>query len=160
MSKSIRILVMGLPGAGKTTLSTQIVEKIKNAGKTIAWLNADEIRKKFDDWDFSIEGRIRQSVRMRQLADDSDTDYVICDFVAPLIIFFVEPLITAGVSGYMTAASVYVRPRYSRLSPRIYRALEHFVSVTVYHYDRSFVTAFLAASESLYRSIYNCSLFF
>lgn len=84
MSKSIRILVMGLPGAGKTTLSTQIVEKIKSAGKTIAWLNADEIRKKFDDWDFSIEGRIRQSVRMRQLADESDTDYVICDFVAPL----------------------------------------------------------------------------
>ena len=82
MSK--RILVMGLPGAGKTTLAEKIVDLIQTDGKTITWLNADDVRKKFNDWDFSPEGRIRQSIRMRELADASGTDYAICDFVAPL----------------------------------------------------------------------------
>jgi adenylylsulfate kinase len=74
-----RILIMGLPGAGKTTLAKQLAEKL-NA----QWFNADEIRAKYNDWDFSTEGRIRQSQRMRQLADASNNDYVIADFVAPL----------------------------------------------------------------------------
>jgi adenylylsulfate kinase len=74
-----RILIMGLPGAGKTTLAKQLAEQL-NA----QWFNADEIRAKYNDWDFSAEGRIRQSQRMRQLADASDNAYVIADFVAPL----------------------------------------------------------------------------
>ena len=76
-----RILIMGLPGAGKTTLAKQLVEKL-NA----AWFNADEIRAKYNDWDFSEEGRIRQSQRMRTLADTSTSEYVIADFVAPLAV--------------------------------------------------------------------------
>jgi adenylylsulfate kinase len=52
---------------------------------TVNWINADEVRKKFNDWDFSKEGRIRQSLRMAQLAFESLNDYVICDFVAPLV---------------------------------------------------------------------------
>jgi len=51
----------------------------------VAWLNADEIRKQYNDWDFSHEGRIRQSQRMRDLADKSNSDYAIVDFVAPLV---------------------------------------------------------------------------
>ena len=44
------------------------------------------MRKKYNDWDFSTEGRIRQSHRMRELADAmTEYDYVICDFVAPLV---------------------------------------------------------------------------
>ena len=74
-----RILIMGLPGAGKTTLAKQLAEPL-NA----QWFNADEIRAKYNDWDFSREGRIRQSQRMRQLADASNNTYVIADFVAPL----------------------------------------------------------------------------
>jgi adenylate kinase family enzyme len=80
-----KILIMGLPGAGKTTLAEQLVNRLQDAKKTVTWLNADDIRKKYDDWDFSTEGRIRQSLRMKILADDADTDYVIADFVAPLI---------------------------------------------------------------------------
>jgi adenylylsulfate kinase len=38
----------------------------------------------FNDWDFSEEGRIRQSQRMRDLADSVRADYVIADFIAPL----------------------------------------------------------------------------
>ena len=74
-----RILIMGLPGAGKTTLAKQLTDQL-NA----AWFNADEIRAKYNDWDFSTEGRIRQSQRMRDLADASTNPYVIADFVAPL----------------------------------------------------------------------------
>ena len=80
-----RILVMGLPGAGKTYLAQHILEHFQNEHKTVMWLNADDVRKKYNDWDFSHEGRIRQSLRMRELADSYDVDYVICDFVAPLV---------------------------------------------------------------------------
>lgn len=80
-----RILIMGLPGAGKTTLAQHLQEFLINNHKTVAWFNADEIRKKYDDWDFSTAGRIRQSIRMKILADEANTDYVIADFVAPLV---------------------------------------------------------------------------
>lgn len=81
-----RILVMGLPGSGKTYLSQHIVDVLQNHGKKVGWLNADDIRKKYNDWDFSKEGRIRQSLRMRELADAMEgVDFVICDFVAPLV---------------------------------------------------------------------------
>jgi hypothetical protein len=80
-----RILIMGLPGAGKTTLAQWILEHLQNEKKKVMWLNADDVRKKYNDWDFSHEGRIRQSLRMRELADSHDTDFVICDFVAPLV---------------------------------------------------------------------------
>ena len=80
-----KILIMGLPGAGKTTLAESIRNKLWEEGRTVTWLNADEIRKKYDDWDFSTEGRVRQSIRMKILADESTTDYVISDFVAPLV---------------------------------------------------------------------------
>jgi broad-specificity NMP kinase len=80
-----KILVMGLPGAGKTTLAKVLVDQLQANGKTVTWLNADAIRKQYDDWDFSETGRIRQSKRMSDLADTSGTDYALCDFVAPLV---------------------------------------------------------------------------
>jgi adenylylsulfate kinase len=80
-----RILIMGLPGAGKTYLAQHVLEHLQNERKSVMWLNADDVRKKYNDWDFSHEGRIRQSLRMRELADSYDVDYVICDFVAPLV---------------------------------------------------------------------------
>ena len=80
-----RILVMGLPGAGKTTLAQVLVDLLQANGKTVTWLNADAIRKQYDDWDFSETGRIRQSKRMSDLADAAGTDYALCDFVAPLV---------------------------------------------------------------------------
>ena len=93
-----RILVMGLPGSGKTYLAQHILEYLQDAyivnenelapfnKVKVGWLNADDVRKKYNDWDFSHEGRIRQSMRMRELADSmTDMDYVICDFIAPLV---------------------------------------------------------------------------
>lgn len=76
---------MGLPGSGKTFLSKELKKQLETLGKKVQWFNADIIREKFDDWDFSEEGRIRQSIRMKVLADESDADFVIADFVAPLV---------------------------------------------------------------------------
>jgi adenylylsulfate kinase len=72
---------MGLPGAGKTTLALNLLNYFS---PDVLWLNADEIRRKFNDWDFSETGRIRQSRRMREIADVSNRDYIIADFVCPL----------------------------------------------------------------------------
>ena len=71
---------MGLPGSGKTYLSERLVPLL-NA----AWYNADVVRKMANDWDFSDDGRIRQSKRMRTFADfEKDSGrFVLCDFVCP-----------------------------------------------------------------------------
>jgi len=74
------ILIMGLPGAGKTTLANELAKLI-----TCKRLNADEIRKAANDWDFSEEGRIRQSKRMAENAIKLKNagNYVIADFICP-----------------------------------------------------------------------------
>ena len=71
---------MGLPGAGKTTLADMLAPMI-NAKR----LNADEVRKAADDWDFSEEGRKRQAQRMADFAIKlkNDGNNVIADFIAP-----------------------------------------------------------------------------
>ena len=73
----MKILIMGLPGSGKTTLAKNLWKGIPDS----IWYNADEVRKKYDDWDFSITGRERQAIRMSSLCDPNKI--VICDFVAP-----------------------------------------------------------------------------
>lgn len=78
----IKILVMGLSGSGKTYLSEKLQKQLASHG-TCVWLNADKVRAEADDWDFTYEGRIRQSHRMVQLANTSDADFVILDFIAP-----------------------------------------------------------------------------
>jgi len=101
-----KILIMGLPGSGKTYLATALKRYLETNSsiKTmpmyrsvnmehtpvsyhsqVDWFNADEIRKRFNDWDFSRECRIRQSLRMADFALQCTGDYVICDFVAPLV---------------------------------------------------------------------------
>ena len=76
----MKILIMGLPGSGKTYLAERM-QPILNA----AWYNADKVREMANDWDFSPQGRIRQSLRMKNLADyeKSHGRIVICDFVCP-----------------------------------------------------------------------------
>ena len=71
---------MGLPGSGKTTLANELGPML-NAKR----LNADEIRKKANDWDFSEEGRKRQSKRMAEFAKKlkEDGSYVVADFICP-----------------------------------------------------------------------------
>ena len=74
------ILIMGLPGAGKTTLAEELAPKL-NAKR----LNADEVRKAANDWDFSEEGRKRQAKRMADFALKlkKEGNYVVADFICP-----------------------------------------------------------------------------
>jgi hypothetical protein len=99
MEMTQRILIMGLPGSGKTFLATALkkyiethsdffhanTETLGHSRAQVTWFNADDVRKKYNDWDFSPEGRVRQSHRMRELADATGDDFAICDFVAPLV---------------------------------------------------------------------------
>ena len=74
------ILIMGLPGAGKTTLAEELAPKL-NAKR----LNADEVRKEANDWDFSEDGRKRQAKRMADFALKlkNQGNYVVADFICP-----------------------------------------------------------------------------
>ena len=80
----LKVLIMGLPGSGKTTLANDLHYLLNNDYKSY-WLNADAVRKKFNDWDFSESGRDRQAKRMKDLAElhGQYNDVVICDFVCP-----------------------------------------------------------------------------
>ncbi len=71
---------MGLPGSGKTTLASNLVPLLE-----AKWLNADEVRKEADDWDFSEEGRTRQAKRMwnKALELKNQGSNVVADFVCP-----------------------------------------------------------------------------
>ena len=71
---------MGLPGAGKTTLANELAKLIESKR-----LNADEIRRSANDWDFSEEGRTRQSKRMSEAALKlkNEGNNVIADFICP-----------------------------------------------------------------------------
>ena len=76
----MKILIMGLPGAGKTFLANQLAPKLD-----AVWLNADKVREDANDWDFTLEGRQRQANRMKSLAQEAVNDgkHVIADFVCP-----------------------------------------------------------------------------
>ena len=71
---------MGLPGAGKTTLANELAPML-NAKR----LNADEVRKAANDWDFSEDGRKRQANRMAEYALKlkNEGNYVVADFICP-----------------------------------------------------------------------------
>ena len=75
------ILIIGLPGAGKTALATQLAAKTNSIH-----LNADAIRADLSsDLGFSIEDRIEQARRVGAIArllSDQDRDVVV-DFICP-----------------------------------------------------------------------------
>jgi adenylylsulfate kinase len=76
----MKILIFGLPGSGKSTLAEPFAKLVGGI-----WLNADAVRKEYDDWDFTPEGRMRQAMRMKFLADGvvKAGKIAIADFVCP-----------------------------------------------------------------------------
>jgi len=79
-SRIMKILIFGLPGSGKSTLAEPFAKLIDGV-----WINADQVRERYDDWDFSPEGRMRQALRMRYLSDGAVMagKIAIADFVCP-----------------------------------------------------------------------------
>ena len=76
----MKILIMGLPGSGKTWLAERLQTHLE-----CAWFNADKVREMANDWEFSEDARIRQARRMANIADYEKGcgRTVICDFVCP-----------------------------------------------------------------------------
>ena len=76
----MKILIFGLPGSGKSTLAEPFAKLVGGV-----WLNADAVRKEYDDWDFTPEGRMRQAMRMKFLADGvvKAGKIAVADFVCP-----------------------------------------------------------------------------
>ena len=74
------ILVMGLPSSGKSTISLKIA-KLLDAH----WLNNDIIRKEYSDWDFSLNGRLKQAERMLSISQEKIKlgKVIVADFVCP-----------------------------------------------------------------------------
>lgn len=79
----MKVLIFGLPGSGKTYLANELMNLL---GDKAEWINADDVRKEVNDWDFSKAGRERQLQRMRiltQAASDKGK-IAIADFICPL----------------------------------------------------------------------------
>ena len=76
----MKILIFGLPGSGKSTLAEPFAELLGGV-----WINADKVRERYNDWDFTPEGRIRQAQRMKHLADGvvMAGKIAVADFVCP-----------------------------------------------------------------------------
>lgn len=77
----MKILVMGLPSSGKTTLASALAREL-----SCVHFNADEVRKEINkDLGFSVADRIEQARRMGVLCDIASRygAHVIADFVCP-----------------------------------------------------------------------------
>jgi adenylylsulfate kinase len=73
----MKILIFGLPGSGKSTFAKKLIKD-----KKIPCFNADKIRKLFEDWDFSEEGRKRQAIRMKTMCELTN-NHAVVDFICP-----------------------------------------------------------------------------
>ena len=73
----MKILIMGLPGTGKTWWGERLGKHFN-----IPYWDADDIRRIYNDWNFSSLGREKQALRMRKLAEVDPIS--ISGFVCPL----------------------------------------------------------------------------
>lgn len=78
---SRKILIMGLPGAGKTSLANALVPRLK-----AVHFNADEVRRNINkDLGFTEPDRVEQAWRMGWLCDQvvKAGGFAVADFICP-----------------------------------------------------------------------------
>ena len=107
---------MGLPGSGKSTFAEPLARSMFGI-----WINADQVRTKYDDWDFSTEGRIRQSQRMKHLSDGvvMAGGVAVADFICPteetrkeFDADFTIWMATIGIGKYEDTNKIFIEPEY------------------------------------------------
>ena len=105
---------MGLPGSGKSTFAEPLARSMFGI-----WLNADKVREKYNDWDFSTEGRIRQSQRMKHLSDGvvMAGGVAVADFICPteetrkeFDADFTIWMATIGIGKYEDTNKIFIEP--------------------------------------------------
>jgi adenylylsulfate kinase-like enzyme len=113
----IKVLIMGLPGSGKTTMANALAKTLQDKGMTVTRINADTIRQLHNDFDFSLEGRINQCKRLTNYANQVDDDFAIVDFICPFEetreIFNADVVIwmdTIFVSRYPDTDKIFEKP--------------------------------------------------
>lgn len=122
----LRVLVMGRPTSGKTTLARLLAETIG-----CPMIDADEVRREANDWDFSTTGRERQAKRMRDKAD-AVGGVVVANFVCPTsstrAIFDAHYLIyldLPGKSPYADTDALFQPPQFYDLRVSNYLAYDN-----------------------------------
>lgn len=76
------ILVFGLPSSGKSALCNYVLKE--ESFKDTEYIKDDEIRRKYNDGDYSVKGQIRQAEIIYKIAYESQKEYALCDFVCPI----------------------------------------------------------------------------
>lgn len=138
MQKNNIILIFGLSGSGKTTLATALHKIYPDA----IHLNADIIREKYEDWDFSLEGRERQARRVLTLATEHTDNVVICDFICPLQRFrdlfagsYTIFMDTVSESRFKDTDTIFERPILSEIDVviRDFKETDQLISIIEIH---------------------------
>ena len=75
----MKILITGLSGSGKTTLSLTLKSLLSNS----IYLNGDDIRRLYNDWDFSPEHRLVQAKRFFDTSATTPEATILADFICP-----------------------------------------------------------------------------
>lgn len=78
--RSLRILVMGRPGQGKT----EIAKKIHSSLPGSIYVNSEEERIKAKDIDYSIDGQSRHTYRVLEMVRKNRSDSIVIDMSCPL----------------------------------------------------------------------------
>jgi hypothetical protein len=78
--RSIRVLIMGLPGSGKAKLAKKLNKLLPNSSV----IHSSEERVKAKDVDYSTDGHLRHVYRMLEICRNAKTENVIIDMSCPL----------------------------------------------------------------------------
>lgn len=127
----MKILVYGLPESGKTTLAGKLKEAL---GPDATWYNADELRTRANDWDFSHEGRLRQTIRIKDILDlHTPDEIVIVDYICPLNEF--RDLFSPNV--YKVFCDTITEGPYADTNALFERPMELHVDYIIWRWDES-----------------------